>query len=107
MFNRRVTVGVPMLWNSHMFNLIHTPGHVDFTIEEERSLRVLDGAICLLDGVAGIEAQTETVWNQSNRHRIPRINFVNKLDRQGADFTKSIESVKDRLIGWGFPLLVQ
>ena len=96
-----------MLWNNHRINLIDTPGHVDFTIEVERSLRVLDGAICLLDGVAGVEAQTETVWNQSNRHRIPRIIFVNKLDRQGADFTKSIETVKDRLIGWGFPLLVQ
>jgi len=78
-------------------NLIDTPGHVDFTVEVERSLRVLDGAICLFDGVAGVEPQSETVWRQADKYRIPRICFINKMDRVGAGFVSSVESIRNRL----------
>ena len=84
-------------WKNHRINIIDTPGHVDFTIEVERSLRVLDGAIAVYDGVNGVEAQSETVWRQANRHKVPRICFINKMDRVGADFNMSVESIKNRL----------
>ena len=80
----------------HRFNIIDTPGHVDFTIEVERSLAVLDGAVCLLDGNAGVEPQTETVWRQADRYKVPRIVFVNKMDKIGADFQKCLDMIKDR-----------
>src|SRR6184192_3442935 len=84
-------------WNDHRVNIIDTPGHVDFTIEVERSLRVLDGAITVFDSVAGVEPQSETVWRQADRYRVPRIAFINKMDRTGADFFASVQSMVDRL----------
>ena len=85
------------IWNDHRINIIDTPGHVDFTIEVERSLRVLDGAVTVFDSVAGVEPQTETVWRQANKYNVPRMCFVNKMDRIGADFYRTIAMVKDRL----------
>ncbi|MHC4549179.1 MAG: elongation factor G [Planctomycetota bacterium] len=84
-------------WRDHWFNLIDTPGHVDFTAEVERSLRVLDGAVVVFDGVHGVEAQSETVWRQADRYHVPRLCFVNKLDRAGASFERSVESIRARL----------
>lgn len=84
-------------WDDHRINIIDTPGHVDFTIEVERSLRVLDGAITCFDGVAGVEPQSETVWRQADKYRVPRMCFVNKLDRTGANFERCVEMIKDRL----------
>jgi len=84
-------------WNDHRINIIDTPGHVDFTIEVERSLRVLDGAITCFDGVAGVEPQSETVWRQADKYRVPRMCFVNKLDRTGANFERCVQMIKDRL----------
>ena len=84
-------------WNDKRINIIDTPGHVDFTIEVERSLRVLDGAIALLDANAGVEPQTETVWRQANKYNVPRMIFVNKMDKIGADFARSVEMVSERL----------
>src|SRR5262245_28528371 len=84
-------------WNDYRINIIDTPGHVDFTAEVERSLRVLDGAICLLGAVEGVEPQTETVWRQGDKYRVPRIVFVNKMDRTGADFHSCADMVKNRL----------
>lgn len=84
-------------WNNHRINIIDTPGHVDFTIEVERSLRVLDGAVCLFDGVAGVEPQSETVWRQADKYGVPRMCFVNKLDRMGANFFRCVDMIVDRL----------
>jgi elongation factor G len=84
-------------WNGHRINIIDTPGHVDFTIEVERSLRVLDGAVCVFDAVAGVEPQSETVWRQADKYGVPRISMVNKMDRTGADFDRCIRMMKERL----------
>src|SRR5437899_8111164 len=84
-------------WRDHRLNLIDTPGHVDFTIEVERSLRVLDGAVAVFDSVQGVEPQSETVWRQADKYRVPRIAFMNKMDRMGADFYMSVKSIVDRL----------
>ncbi len=92
-------------WKGHWINIIDTPGHVDFTVEVERSLRVLDGAIAVFDAVAGVEPQTETVWRQADRYRVPRICFVNKMDRTGADFGRTVQMMVDRL--HANPLVVQ
>ncbi len=91
-------------WEGKRLNIIDTPGHVDFTIEVERSLRVLDGAVTVLDGNAGVEPQTETVWRQADKYRVPRIVFVNKMDKIGADFDKSVESIRDRLGAKAVPI---
>ena len=84
-------------WRDHRINIIDTPGHVDFTVEVERSLRVLDGAVAVFDAVAGVEPQTETVWRQANKYGVPRMCFVNKMDRIGANFGRCVEMIRDRL----------
>jgi elongation factor G len=91
-------------WNQHRINIIDTPGHVDFTIEVERSLRVLDGAITLLDAVNGVEPQSETVWRQADKYKVPRIVFINKMDRVGADFVESVKSLVEKLGASPLPL---
>ena len=93
------------IWRDHTINLIDTPGHVDFTVEVERSLRVLDGAVAVFDGVAGVEPQSETVWRQADRYDVPRICFVNKMDRVGAEFHRCVEMIRDRL--GAAPLVIQ
>jgi len=92
------------MWNGHRVNIIDTPGHVDFTVEVERSLRVLDGAVAVFCAVAGVQPQSETVWRQADRYHVPRIAFINKMDRVGADFTKAINSMKSRLGAIPVPL---
>ncbi len=92
-------------WNGKRLNIIDTPGHVDFTIEVERSLRVLDGAVCVLDGNQGVEPQTETVWRQADKYNVPRIVFVNKMDKIGADFYKCVDDIKTRV--GGRPVCIQ
>src|SRR5207248_9429316 len=84
-------------WKGHWINIIDTPGHVDFSVEVERSLRVLDGAVAVFDAVAGVEPQSETVWRQADKYGVPRICFVNKMDRTGADFPRCIREIKERL----------
>ena len=84
-------------WRNHSINIIDTPGHVDFTAEVERSLRVLDGAVAVFDAVSGVEAQSETVWRQADRYGVPRICFINKMDRVGADFSAAVDSIRERL----------
>jgi len=84
-------------WRDHSINILDTPGHVDFTVEVERSLRVLDGAVAVFDAVAGVEPQSETVWRQADRYSVPRIAFINKMDRMGADFYGSVDSIRTRL----------
>ncbi len=91
-------------WKGHRMNLIDTPGHIDFTVEVQRSLRVLDGAVTVFDGVAGVEPQSETVWRQADKNRVPRMCFVNKLDRTGADFDKDVESIRKRLVKRAYPI---
>ncbi|MEU9242419.1 elongation factor G [Streptomyces sp. NPDC048385] len=106
--DRGITIfaaAVSCAWHGHRVNLIDTPGHVDFADEVERSLRVLDGAIAVFDAVAGVEPQSESVWRQADRHGVPRIAFVNKLDRAGADLDRAVESIRDRL--HPAPLVVQ
>ncbi|PPR55653.1 MAG: Elongation factor G [Alphaproteobacteria bacterium MarineAlpha5_Bin2] len=92
-------------WNDHRINIIDTPGHVDFTIEVERSLKVLDGAIAVFDGVAGVEPQSETVWRQADKYNVPRMCFVNKLDRTGANFFMTVDMISERL--GSYPLVLQ
>ncbi|MGC2051591.1 MAG: GTP-binding protein, partial [Methylovirgula sp.] len=92
-------------WNGHRLNIIDTPGHVDFTIEVERSLRVLDGAVCVLDGNQGVEPQTETVWRQADKYNVPRIVFANKMDKIGADFFRCVDDIKTKV--GGRPICIQ
>ena len=91
-------------WNGHRVNIIDTPGHVDFTVEVERSLRVLDGAVAVLDAQSGVEPQTETVWRQATTYGVPRIVFVNKMDKTGADFLYSVKTLHDRLGANALPI---
>src|ERR1700759_3535052 len=84
-------------WRDHRINIIDTPGHVDFTVEVERSLRVLDGAVAVFDSVAGVQPQSETVWRQADKYKVPRIAFINKMDRTGANFFNAVQTMIDRL----------
>jgi elongation factor G len=93
-------------WGDHRINIIDTPGHVDFTVEVERSLRVLDGAVVVFDGVAGVEPQSETVWRQADRYGVPRFCFINKLDRTGADFWRGVDSIRERLGADAVPIQI-
>src|SRR5947209_10930479 len=91
------SAAVTVEWGETRINLIDTPGHVDFTAEVERSLRVLDGGVCVFCAVGGVEVQSETVWFQADKHRVPRIAYINKLDRMGADFNACLDQMKDKL----------
>ncbi|MCX7701770.1 MAG: GTP-binding protein, partial [Gemmataceae bacterium] len=91
------SAAVAVDWGDHRISIIDTPGHVDFTAEVERSLRVLDGGVCVFCAVGGVEVQSETVWFQANKHKVPRLAFINKLDRTGADFYGCIEQMKEKL----------
>ena len=93
-------------WKDHKINIIDTPGHVDFTAEVERSLRVLDGGVVILDAVAGVQSQSETVWRQANKYNVPRICFVNKMDRVGADYDFTIDTIRTRLNGRPIPIQI-
>src|SRR5947209_10630066 len=97
---------IPLTWRDCTINLIDTPGHVDFTAEVERSLRVLDGCVVVFDAQKGVEAQSETVWRQADRYRVPRLVFVNKMDVVGADFANVLEEIKDRLEGEPVPITI-
>ena len=94
------------MWEDHRINIIDTPGHVDFTVEVERSLRVLDGAVAVFCAVGGVEPQSETVWRQADKYNVPRIAFVNKMDRVGADFYHVVEMIKDRLGATPLPMVI-
>ncbi len=98
------SAAVTCFWKDHKINIIDTPGHIDFTAEVERSLRVLDGAVTVFDGKMGVEAQSETVWRQANKYGVPRICFVNKINQTGGDFYKSLESIHNRLSKQAFPV---
>src|SRR5918911_21144 len=91
-------------WKGYRVNIIDTPGHVDFTVEVERSLRVLDGGVVVFDAVAGVEPQSETVWRQADKYKVPRICFVNKMDRTGANFERTVQMIKDRLGAKAVPI---
>ena len=91
------SAAVTCFWREHRINIIDTPGHIDFTAEVQRSLRVLDGGVVILDAVHGVQPQSETVWRQADRFRVPRICFINKMDRAGADFWRAIRMMTDRL----------
>ena len=93
-------------WREHQINLIDTPGHIDFTAEVQRSLRVLDGGVVVFDAVSGVEPQSETVWRQADRYGVPRICFINKMDRTGADFWRTVESIRERLGAWPLPIQI-
>ena len=93
-------------WQEHQINIIDTPGHVDFTAEVQRSLRVLDGAVAVFCAVAGVEPQSETVWRQADQFKVPRIVYINKMDRIGADFYKALDSIKDTLHARPVPLYI-
>src|SRR5579871_6121942 len=97
---------VPFQWRNHTLNLIDTPGHVDFTAEVERSLRVLDGCVCVFDAQKGVEAQSETVWRQANKYSVPRLVFVNKMDVVGANFANCLGQVRERLEGMPVPITI-
>ncbi|KDO19269.1 translation elongation factor G [Saprolegnia parasitica CBS 223.65] len=106
---RGITIGSAAIsfdWKDHRINLIDTPGHVDFTIEVERAVRVLDGAVAVFDGVAGVEAQTETVWEQADRYKVPRIAFVNKLDREGASYDRTLQMIEQRFNVVALPIQI-
>ena len=92
-----VSAATTTFWNGYRFNIIDTPGHVDFTAEVERSLRVLDGGITVLDAEEGVQSQSETVWHQADKYKVPRLCFINKMDKLGADFRATIASIEDRL----------
>ncbi len=99
-----VSAAVTCYWKGHQINIIDTPGHIDFTVEVERSLRVLDGAVVVFDGKMGVESQSETVWRQANKYGVPRICFINKINQTGGDFYKSLESIHNRLSKRAFPI---
>lgn len=99
-----VSAAVTCYWKGHQINIIDTPGHIDFTVEVERSLRVLDGAVVVFDGKMGVESQSETVWRQANKYGVPRICFINKINQTGGDFYKSLESIHNRLSKAAFPI---
>src|SRR5467141_379173 len=98
--------GMDHSYPEHRINIIDTPGHVDFTIEVERSLRVLDGACMVYDAVAGVQPQSETVWRQANKYRVPRLAFVNKMDRTGADFEAAVAQMRERLAANAVPIQI-
>lgn len=98
------SAAVTSFWKNHQINIIDTPGHVDFTIEVERSLRVLDGVVAVFCAVGGVQSQSETVWRQANRYEVPRMVFVNKMDRTGANFYRVVDQVKTRLGGNAHPI---
>lgn len=99
------SAAITLPWKEHRINLIDTPGHIDFTMEVERSIRVLDGAVAIFDAVAGVQAQSETVWKQANRYQVPRVVYLNKLDRMGASVERSLNSMRNKLNA--NPLLIQ